>query len=428
MEREEYLSIFRSVASAARDIKEVSPKSLSHQDLRGCDPGTFDHIFKSVIDNERAKESLKPLLFYKELPDFENWSRHLLDDDKEKSIEALSRSVFLTLDHQSEKSTDCRWLRVLYYIGIGKMKFPLEMRETVENIINFPNSGDLRSVRPAIRAIEMAFANEDSHTDWPERFWKCSYEIADCILLRRYPQKSIDGPKESEKLIDIYNRACKISQECITNTSIDAKADAITGLTLYSIALCATISESGADQRVEGRHAIRTLAESIINLRYMLKLDNPSIWDKYRQYGTGQAKLAFLKLFDLDESALPSYINIDDLNSYSDEDIWQELVEISIGNWSGKDLRKMSEEAGVKDIYDKYYGWPSGYIHGHWGAVRDTIFCQCVNPLHRLHRVPSPPNLSMESTLPDMAKLLNLHLDVFRSIYPDFRGSFHLDA
>ncbi|WP_181242539.1 DUF5677 domain-containing protein [Caulobacter vibrioides] len=428
MQREDYLSIFRSVARAARDMGEIAPKSISHHDLKECAPSTFDYIFASVLNNEIAKDALKPLLLYGDLPDLEHWSRHLTDKDKDESIQAISNSVFLTLDHQSDNSTDCRWLRILYYISIGKMSFPEKMRETVENILKYPNSGDLRSVRPSIRAIEMAFAEEDSNSDWPEKFWKQSYENTDCILLRRYPQRSLSGRDESAKLMELYDKLCKISQIGLNSTSIDAKTDAITGLTLYSTALCATIVGSGGDQRVEGRHAIRTMTESIINLRFMLKYDNKTIWEKYRSYGTGQAKLAFLKLFDVDDNSLPNYVKIEDLDSYSDEDMWQELVEINLGSWSGRDLRKMSEEAGIKDIYDKYYGWPSGYIHGHWGAVRDTIFCQCVNPLHRLHRVPSAPNLSMESTMPDMVKILNLHLDVFRSIYPDFKGSFHLDT
>ena len=33
--------------------------------------------------------------------------------------------------------------------------------------------------------------------------------------------------------------------------------------------------------------------------------------------------------------------------------------------------------------------WTSGFVHAHWGAVRDTNFVICRNPRqHRLHRIP----------------------------------------
>jgi hypothetical protein len=81
----------------------------------------------------------------------------------------------------------------------------------------------------------------------------------------------------------------------------------------------------------------------------------------------------------------------------------------------------MSEEAGVKPVYDKYYVWPSGYVHGHWGAVRDTVFDLCLNPLHRYHRIPSPPRRDMGSVAGDAIKLVNLLLVQLNTAYPPFK-------
>src|SRR6185503_18184363 len=99
----------------------------------------------------------------------------------------------------------------------------------------------------------------------------------------------------------------------------------------------------------------------------------------YRRHGTGQAKLAYLKLYDLEESEHPEYISVDSLEQFANEDIWQEFAEINIGNWAGKDLRTLAEQCGIKNVYDKYYVWPSSYMHSQWSAVRDVVFDQCFN-------------------------------------------------
>src|SRR5690606_17416697 len=99
------------------------------------------------------------------------------------------------------------------------------------------------------------------------------------------------------------------------------------------------------------------------------------------------------------------FINLKELHTYANEDLWQEYSDIGIKPWSEKNLRKMATEAGIKDFYDKHYDWSSSYVHGNWGAVRDTVFTVCLNPLHRFHRIPFIPKLDMPSVLTDTAKI-----------------------
>ena len=101
---------------------------------------------------------------------------------------------------------------------------------------------------------------------------------------------------------------------------------------------------------------------------------------------------------------LPDFISLDDLQRYANEDMWQEFTTISLKSWAERNVRKMAEEAGVKDTYDRYYDWSSGYVHGHWGAVRDSVFTVCLNPLHRYHRIPFVPRLDMPSVLPEFGQ------------------------
>jgi hypothetical protein len=49
---------------------------------------------------------------------------------------------------------------------------------------------------------------------------------------------------------------------------------------------------------------------------------------------------------------------------------------------------ELAEQSGTKDAYDAHFGWNSAFVHGQWAAVRDGTLTTCLNPLHRLHRVP----------------------------------------
>jgi hypothetical protein len=147
--------------------------------------------------------------------------------------------------------------------------------------------------------------------------------------------------------------------------------------------------------------------------------DDPALWLQYRRYGAGQGKLAFLK--NIREEEAPEFVDLKLLEGLADEDMWLEFQDIQIGHWANLNLRTMSEQAGVKDVYDKFYDWSSGYAHGHWLSVRDTVFINCVNPLHRFHRIPGPPVRVMPSVLPDGCKLINRMLDDLNSLYPPLK-------
>ena len=105
----------------------------------------------------------------------------------------------------------------------------------------------------------------------------------------------------------------------------------------------------------------------------------------------------------------------------ANEDMWMEFQDIELGHWADLNLRKMAEVAKVKDVYDKYYDLCSGYTHGQWVCVRDTVFVNCLNPLHRFHRVPAPPKSDMPSVLADGCKLVNRMLDDLNHLYPTFK-------
>ena len=201
-----------------------------------------------------------------------------------------------------------------------------------------------------------------------------------------------------KELFAVYADLSKHFISTITSTAVDARHDSTFGITLCALNLAIGAGRGNIHRRAEGRLILRTIVENYITLKFLEAKDDKTLWVQYRNYGVGQSKLALLENLRADE--LPDFISLDDLQRYANEDMWQEFTTISLKSWAERNVRKMAEEAGVKDTYDRYYDWSSGYVHGHWGAVRDSVFTVCLNPLHRYHRIPFVPRLDMPSVLP----------------------------
>lgn len=415
--RNEYLSYFRSVIGAAH--KSDLKMGILHSDSAKLTEQQFDVLFTSLFVDTGVQRALAPLLLFENLPDRQHWVRHLTPPEPEQAVQSLARAVARTLNHQSEASTDCRWLKLVFMMAAGMMQMPAELARP---IIGFPHIGDMRNVRPSIRASEILLGNmsDKKPNPWPAAFWKECWDRTDCIPAPLREPESGQTEGIARQLIELYALARDHFLSVCETTDIDPRLDAVFGMVLYGINLAITLNHGTAHRRVEGRLAIRTLTEIVITLSFLLKRDNSNLWQKFRSHGGGQAKLAFLKMIDL-KTDLPGYINLDELETFANEDIWQEFTSIELGNWAAMDLRKMSEEADLKDVYDKYYGWPSGYIHGQWGALRDTVFDLCLNPLHRYHRIPSFPNRFMGSVAIDALHLVNMLLDNLNTAYPSFK-------
>lgn len=197
------------------------------------------------------------------------------------------------------------------------------------------------------------------------------------------------------------------------------RLEAVFGLALYSQALLDEIVISHLNFSVTGRLALRSIVETYITLAYLLKKDDPGTWNAYREYGSGQAKLVHLKFKELGKS--PSSINIEAVERIANEDRWLEFVTINIGHWDDSNLRKNAEEASLKDLYDQYYNWSSGYIHGNWAAVRETVYQSCCNPLHRLHRIPNFGLPTLSDLIVDAVEISNNILGLLDTAYPTYQ-------
>ena len=432
LERNHYLSLLRRIAVLCREwfqkeeTGEPKPDEetglnftvvLDQTKLAELTDERFDQFVSILLVHPLGYAALRPLLLVESLPGLARWKRGLNVDPTDDDWKTLARAIAGVLDHQSEKSTDIRWFKLIVPIIAGRMFFPESVADDLEALRLFPDKGDMRRVRPFIRSGEMTL-RRNPPSPWIQSFWAELLEKTGCVDPSREEEYSFVETTIDPKTL--YATRHELVQRFLANLSAkraDARLDSAFGLVLYALAVVEEIGFHRVQTRIIGRLALRALVEANITLRYLAEKDREDLWKSYRVYGAGQAKLAFLKAQEL-EGDLPPFIDEDALYAIANEDIWQEFLEIDVGHWANSNLRKLSIECGAKALYDKYYDWASAFAHGHWGAVRDTNFVTCHNPLHRLHRIPRLSHRSLNPVEVDAIDLANEMLGVLDRLFP----------
>lgn len=432
--QEKTLEIFRNIILVASVSEPHFEETfISHSALSILNNEQFDKLMSPLLKDADARELLSALLLIESLPDLSHWKRHLVPQKPERDLITLQKAVFVCSDHQSQETTDIRWLKLMYVLLIQKkMTIPEQM---AENFRLYPNYGDQRSVRPSVRAAEQLLRVPHEKSDipfeipkskieqvpspWHSLFWKECLDKTPCIYSEKEGDQVNSDKHYFKQFSSVYGALSDDFMKKTHTTSINSRMDGAYGLILYSLQLGLSISRNRSTCFVEGRIILRTAVENYITLKYLAHTDNPTLWHQFRLHGTGQSKLTFLK--NLREEDIPDFINLDELYNYANEDMWQEFNSIKIKPWANKNLRTMAMEANIKEFYDKYYDWSSAFVHGNWAAIRDSVFTTCLNPLHRFHRIPKLPKPDLPSVLKDFAKILNMMLEINNQLYPTFK-------
>jgi len=155
------LAAFRETASIGlryRDAASTGDWTLFHSHLHTLPAEILNHITRVITRHPLGYAALRPLLLFDGLPGREQWAHALEVQTQDRDWRTLGDAVLKVLDHQSQEATDIRWLSLLFKLALGLLHFPVTMKERVEELVAYPNKGDMRSVRPFIRAGEMTFA------------------------------------------------------------------------------------------------------------------------------------------------------------------------------------------------------------------------------------------------------------------------------
>lgn len=410
--------VLRKLHDAIKNPGEINFTAiLDFDSLALVSDELFLSFIKIPLAYKNGLKALRPLLLLSTPPGISRWKEVLSTKSEEEDINELALAIGRCLDHQSESSTDIRWLKIAMPILAGRIKFAIELKERASEILDFPNRGDLRSVRPSIRAGEMSMRRNPPPA-WVRDFWEECVRNTPCIdptdvklELKRVPSDL--NPR------DVFGCRADLAGrffEVMSSERVDARLDASFGLTLYALSVLTTLAASRTQETVLGRLAIRSIVEARLTLAYLAKRDEQKIWSQWRVYGAGQVKLAFLKAQEI-TGDVPRFYSLEELQQLANEDVWQEFLDIDLGHWTKGNLRWMATEAGEKDIYDRFYSWSSGFVHAQWGAVRDTEFITCHNPLHRLHRIPRLIARRQATVEQDAVELINGMLDMLDVLY-----------
>lgn len=429
--REDALNVFRKVAKYIEDLPDDDKfDDVTHTGLSKLPSERLDDVLAIITDQQEQKEVLASLLLLDELPGQEAWAKALNVDRISDDWNPLMESVWHTLGHQTQESTDCRWLKVLCWMMAGRMQIafenPEDSRQRVNEILYYPDYGDPSEVRASIRANEIGPLSSHQ-SGWAAKFWSECLAKTSCFPINtNFPSGEISTSTTRERLSKVYNLLIEHTHHTRATSGVDARHDAVFGLGLYSLSLLQELLQVGSCNSISGRTTLRTIAESFITLAYLAKKDDAELWQKYRVYGTGQVKKVFLKLDD-SQTEIPHFVDLTTLEQLANEDMWQEFQTIDLGHWADTNLRKMGEEAGVKDVYDRFNDWTATFSHGHWPAIRDAVFDTCGNPLHRLHRIPRQSPRALPDVVPDACQLVDKILEIVSQLYPHFQDRVTLE-
>ena len=421
--RKTLIALFRSIADGIRGAGEEAPHDLRLTRLATDLPLSGELIINFVCGPSEAKDALSPLLLFPDLPGRQAWSQAIARSPGNDAWQTLALAVAEILDHQSQTATDIRWATVLCFIASGRVHFVKgEMDHVIKELLLYPYLGDQQKVRSTIRAMEealMSLAPKDSHSNWTLSFWNHCLQNTLCFPLPiKIPSTPPDSGTTTSQISIVTQALLRHCADTRYTTAVDPKHDTVFGMALYNLAVLSELMRIGANTSIGARFGLRTLLEIYVTLAYLLAKDDSELWKSYRVYGMGQAELAYLKLEEATDQ--PLSISSEKLRELANEDIREELLDIDLGHWANANLRQLSTEAGIKDDYDRFYSWTSMYNHGHWGAIRSTVFDTCGNPLHRLHRIPREEPHPQPDVVVDAVELVDKTLTLVNEAYPAF--------
>lgn len=421
MERKAALEILRSVARLGANFandRDMGGHGITLSGIASMPEKVRDSVIEAITSDPTSRIVLRVLTTFRDLPSRDLWLARLGPPVSPVDWIPLMNAVALTLDHQSQESTDCRWVPLYFKVASGRLHLPAD--EMVQQIADYPYLGDQRMVRPFIRASEGVLNTGDKDAaGWSEKFWaQCLHETP-CLPSSGHLSKSTPNAELTLEALDrLAEHLVEHARLSLRTSGVDPKYDTVFGTALYCVNILRELVGLRANESVLARMGLRTVLECYVTLAYLIKKNDKTLWNSYRVYGAGQGKLAFLKMEALTER--PSYVSVNTLDALANEDQWLEFLPIDVGHWNKSTLRSMSDIAGVKADYDRYYSWPSAYVHGHWGAIRDSAFTTCLNPLHRLHRILLPRAKRLGDVVPDVASLANKVLALVHESYPAF--------
>lgn len=134
-----------------------------------------------------------------------------------------------------------------------------------------------------------------------------------------------------------------------------------------------------------GTILLRTIAENIINISWILKEDTLKRSRMFIKYGLGQEKLQLEHSKREMEGREVSEVEqemIEAQEHFLDRERYTFLTDVILGSWNEKSILKIAEEADCKDFYHYVFTPFSNSAHGTWNHIIKYSLKRSSNPLH----------------------------------------------
>ncbi len=338
----------------------------------------------------------------------EPWKGRGLVIDWEVAQRFLARVITDAHHGQSDVSTRAKFIALSRWAKAGKLRLPHDS-VMVELFPRYPHGLDEEEkklaesmARAAFGALVGAAAQDQAKegVDWGQEFWRSNWRKFACSF--RDPSVASSDTNEVERAHEalqgqaqaIHRRFLEVAQTADPDLYSPDRFEVLTGITAASIRAVAGASRTPLLWSAEhGVPILRSIVESLIVLRWLVKRDDPSMFRRFKDYGVGRLKLLKLHLQEyLDAQDEPS----EELQAYADylqaevnQDTFEEYQEIDLsGTFSGLDARKMAAEVDMEIEYRFVYAPTSAAAHREWTTLDRYSLERCENPLHRWHRMP----------------------------------------
>ncbi len=377
--------------------------------------------FYDCIISIGAKKALVPLTIFltaSKTPVFAEYF-YCPDVSVEDRCETIIDVMRDIMGHQTNESTDIRFVALYFHLLSGKMHLP---KDQVESLTSYPTHKHtdeiMRMIRPSVRSLEsmiLTFQNADS--DYLSVFWRCISEMTDCsIFVIEFPEENRNITAYMEKLHDVFSY---LSELFVSTDPINEKMNVLLGIATYSYKRLKEIYEHQLFNSISGRSCVRILIEDYVMMKYLVKNEpsHDNIWRDYQLYGMGLYKLVLARHR---ENGVTEESHFDEryIEALVNEFKGEEFIDMDTKYFDKQNIRLKAESVGEKSLFGLYYDYDSSFEHGLWGAIRESSLLKCNNPAHKYHCVPDVEDETrLKTVLPDCVMVMNKTVSFLNEIY-----------
>ena len=407
--------IISKIHNVAPDLYTVRLSQILKLDMN-----IQEEIYEYII-SLGVKDAISPLTIFltdSQAPVFAKCfynSKQGIGDRCKAIVETMSE----IMNHQSNESTDIRFVALYFNLLSGKMHL---LKEQVNLLISYPASKHIdeimRMARPTVRSLEMmilTFENTDS--EYLTGFWRCVSEMTECdIFVINFPEenRSITAYMESLHEVFVY-----LSELLIASNMLDEKMKVLLGLATYSYKRLKEIYRHQLFNSISGRSCVRVLIEDYIMMKYLIKNEafHENIWRDYQLYGMGLYKLVLARHRESD-CLEESHFDEKYIEALVNEFKGEEFINMDTRYFDKQNIRSKAESVNEKSLFGLYYDYDSSFEHGLWGAIRESSLLKCNNPAHKYHCVPDiEDEIVLKTVLPDCVMIMNKTILFLNELY-----------